>query len=306
MNKKAIIIDTDPGIDDAVALAIGLFSEELDVKLITTVAGNVSIEKVTNNALKLLKYYGKKVPVAMGASEPLIEKFQDASEVHGVSGMDGFDFEEPTNELLLEENAINVMRRVILESETPITIVPIGPMTNIAMLLKVYPEVKANIKEIVFMGGSMSRGNRGVMSEFNIAVDPEAAQIVFSSGLKITMVGLEMGNGAVVQLEDTGKMRDINKIGFMISSLFKKYRSSTLKKGFAMYDVHAIAYLLHPEIYETKDTYIEVELNKGLTRGCTVIDLNGYLKNENNITVCTKLNEEKFKEWFIESLINCK
>lgn len=306
MNKRPIIIDTDPGIDDAVALAIALFSEELDVKLITTVAGNVSVDKVTNNALKLLKYYEKQVSVAKGASEPLIEVFQDASYVHGVSGMDGFEFEEPTEELLLKENAVNAMRRVIMESEEPITLVPIGPMTNIATLLKMYPEVKSNIREIVFMGGSLGRGNVGVLSEFNIALDPEAAQIVFLSGLKIVMVGLEMGNGAVVHLEHAGEISKVNKVGFMVSSLFKKYRSTSLDAGFAMYDVHAIAYLLKPEIYEVKDTYIEVELNKGLTRGCTVIDLQGYLKKENNISVCVKLKEDLFRQWFMESLSNCK
>ena len=181
MAKRPVIIDTDPGIDDALAIAIALFSDELDVKLITTTAGNVSLENVTNNALKLLSFFGKDVPVAAGAPRPLIEPLVDASNVHGVTGMEGFDFPEPKTELLLKENAVNAMRRVIMESEEPITLVPIAPMTNIALLFSMYPEVKGNIKEIVLMGGSASRGNKGVMSEFNVATDPEAAKIVLTA-----------------------------------------------------------------------------------------------------------------------------
>ncbi len=147
MNKRPIIIDTDPGIDDAVAIAIALFSDELDVRLITTVAGNVSLDKVTYNTLRLLKFYGKEVPVAKGAEAPLIRPLQDASNVHGKSGMEGFDFEEPDEHLLLKENAVEAMYRVIMESPEPITLVPIAPLTNIALLLKVYPEVKERIRE---------------------------------------------------------------------------------------------------------------------------------------------------------------
>lgn len=193
MKKQPIIIDTDPGIDDALAIAIALFSGELDVKLITTVAGNVSLEHVTNNTLKLLSFWEKDIPVAAGADRPLIEPLVDASNVHGVTGMEGFDFPEPKKELLLEEHAVNAMRRVIMESPEPITLVPIAPLTNIALLFTMYPEVKKNIKEIVMMGGSAGRGNKGVMSEFNIATDPEAAKIVFDSGLPIVMAGLDVG-----------------------------------------------------------------------------------------------------------------
>ena len=164
MSKRPIIIDTDPGIDDALAIAIALFSEELEVKLITTVAGNVSLEKVTNNALRLLAFFEKDIPVAAGASAPLIEELIDASNVHGVSGMEGFDFPEPKKSLLLKENAVNAMYRTIMESEEKVTLVPIAPLTNIALLFAMYPEVKERIQEIVMMGGSASRGNKGTTS----------------------------------------------------------------------------------------------------------------------------------------------
>lgn len=213
MKKRPIIIDTDPGIDDALAIAIALFSEELDVKLITTVAGNVGLEKVTYNALRLLTYFHREdVPVAKGADAPFIRPYEDASQIHGKSGMEGFAFAQPAMKPL-KEHAVNAMRRTIMESEEPLTLVPIAPLSNIALLFKMYPEVKPHIKEIVFMGGSASRGNKGVMSEYNIGVDPEAAHMVFHSGVKLTMVGLDVGLKALVLPEDCARIKEMNKTG---------------------------------------------------------------------------------------------
>lgn len=305
MTKRPIIIDTDPGIDDAVAIAAALFSEELDLRLITTVAGNVSLEKVTDNALKLLKFFNKNVPVAMGADRPLIKAPIDASNVHGESGMGGYEFEEPSYDLLLKENAVNAMYNVIMSSEEPITLVPIGPLTNIALLLKTYPEVKKNIAEIVMMGGSASRGNAGVMAEFNVYADPEAAKIVFQSELPIVMVGLDVGLKALVYPEDSEQLKEMNKTGNMIYHLFKKYRGGSMKTGLKMYDSCAIAYLLKPEMYEVADTYVGVETNGSLTYGCTVVDLRGYLGMPNNAKVCIDIDPKMFKEWFMESLRQC-
>ncbi|WP_088549793.1 ribonucleoside hydrolase RihC [Paenibacillus aquistagni] len=305
MLKRPIIIDTDPGIDDAVALAIALFSEELEVKLITTIAGNVSVDKVTNNALKLLKFFNKDIPVAIGSNEPLLVAFEDASNVHGQSGMDGYEFEEPTQVLVLSEHAVNAMRRTIMESPVPVTLVPIGPLTNIALLLKMYPEVKENIEEIVLMGGSASRGNKGVMSEFNIATDPEAAKIVFASGVPIAMAGLDVGWKALVYPEDCAALKDMNKTGSMIHSLFQHYRGGSMKTGLKMYDSCAIAYLLKPEMFEIVETHVDVELNGSLTAGCTVVDLKGYLKKPNNAKVCLDIDTVMFKEWFMDSLKKC-
>ncbi|RJX38809.1 ribonucleoside hydrolase RihC [Paenibacillus pinisoli] len=302
---RPIIIDTDPGIDDAVALAIALYSEKLDVRLITTIAGNVSLQKVTTNALRLLKFFGKNVPVALGADRPLIKAPIDASDIHGSTGMDGFEFEEPTEDLVLKEHAVNAMRRVIMESDEPITLVPIGPLTNIALLLKMYPEVKEKIAEIVLMGGSTTRGNMGVMSEFNIFADPEAAKIVFSAGLPVVMVGLDVGLKALVYPEDSAELKVMNKTGNMIYQLFQKYRGGSMKTGLKMYDSCAIAYLLQPEMFQVADTFVDVELNGSLTAGCTVVDLKGYLKQPSNAKVCVDLDPDMFKQWFMESLRKC-
>ncbi len=305
MSKRPIIIDTDPGIDDALAIAIALFSEELDVKLITTVAGNVSVDLVTHNALRLLKYFEREnIPVAKGAAEPLIRPFEDASSIHGKTGMEGFDFPEPTQSVIAE-NAVDAMRRVLLSSEEPITLLPIGPLTNIALLLKTYPEVKSKIREIVLMGGSVSRGNKGVMSEFNIASDPEAAHIVFHSGLKLVMVGLDVGLKALVLPEDSEKIKEMNKTGKMAYCLFKKYRGGSFNTGLKMYDSTAVAYLLRPDMFETVETYVDIELAGSLTFGCTVVDLKGYLGKENNATVCLDIDPKAFRQWFVESVSHC-
>lgn len=306
MTKRPIIIDTDPGIDDAIAIAIALYNEELDIKLFTTVAGNVSVDKVTNNLLKLLNFWNSNIPVAKGACEPLIEPFVDASNVHGSSGMDGYDFPEPRTENLLKEHAVEAMRRVILTSEEKITLVCIGPLTNVALLFKIYPEVKANVQEIVLMGGSATRGNKGVLSEFNLASDPEAAKIVFESGLKITMVGLDVGWKALVYPEDSIKIKDFGKTGEMIYALLQKYRGGGLKTGLKMYDSCAIAYLLEPSMFTTEETTIVIETTSPLTRGASLVDLKGYLKQAKNATVCLDINEVQFKDWLLKSLAKCE
>lgn len=302
---RPIIIDTDPGIDDAVALAIALYSEKLDVRLITTIAGNVGLDKVTKNALRLLKFFNKNVPVALGANRPLIKAPIDASDIHGSTGMDGFDFEEPTEDLVLKEHAVNAMRRVIMDSKEPITLVPIGPLTNIALLFNMYPEVKDNIAEIVLMGGSTGRGNAGVMAEFNIYADPEAAKIVFQSNLPLVMVGLDVGLKALVYPEDSEQLKVMNQTGNMIYQLFQKYRGGSMKTGLKMYDATAIAYLLNPEMFQVVDTFVDVELNGSMTTGCTVVDLKGYLGKPNNAKVCVDIDPQMFKQWFMDSLKKC-
>jgi non-specific riboncleoside hydrolase len=305
MNKKRpIIIDTDPGIDDAVAISIALFSEELDIKLITTISGNVDIKKTTNNALKLMKFFNSKIKVAEGFDTPLLREPVNAKNVHGESGMDGYNFGEIIKDNLIKDNAVNAMYKVIMECDE-ITLVPIGPMTNIAILLKMYPEVKPKIKEIVMMGGSTGRGNMGVMSEFNIHADPEAAKIVFASGVPLVMCGLDVGLKALVYPEDSAKIKTFNKTGDMIYSLFQHYRSFGLQNGLKMYDSCAIAYLLKPEMYTVVDTFVDVEINGTFTSGTTIVDLKNYLKKPANTKVCIDINQEMFKEWLLAAIQKC-
>lgn len=304
-NKKPIIIDTDPGIDDAVAIAIALYSEELDVKLITSVHGNVGIDKTTANCLKLLKFFKRNIKVAQGAELPLIRASSEAKSVHGESGMDGYDFGEIDDFLLLKENAVNAMYKVIMESPDKITILAIGPLTNLALLLKVYPEVKNNIEEIVLMGGSTARGNMGVMSEFNINADPDAAKIVFMSKIPIAVAPLDVGLKALVYPVDSSKIKEFNETGKMIYSLFQHYRSFGLRNGLKMYDSCAVAYLLKPEMFTIEETFVDVEICGEYTVGTTVVDLKNYLKKEPNAKVCIDIDQNMFKEWLLDSLKKC-
>ncbi len=306
MLKRPIIIDTDPGIDDAVAIAVALFNEQLNVKLITTVAGNVGLDKVTYNAMRLLKYLGKEeIPVAAGAHKPLLREVIDASGIHGKTGMEGFDFEEPDMTKLLKDNAVDAMKKVLLDSEEKITLVPIGPLTNIALLIATYPEVIEKIEEIVLMGGSTGRGNCGVMSEFNFHADPEAAKMVFQSGLKITMAPLDVGLKALVYPEDSENIKVMNKTGEMFYSLFKRYRGGSFSTGLKMYDSCAIAYLVQPEMFETVHTFVDIETKGEFTSGCSVVDLKGYLKQNPNVYVCVDINPDMFKSWLMESVKKC-
>lgn len=300
-NKTKIILDTDPGIDDAVAIAIALFSEEIDVKLITTVAGNVSIDKTTKNALNLTSFFNKKVPVAQGAHKPLIRPLEDGSSIHGHSGLDGYEFKD-SKENLSEKNAVEAMKEVILSSTEPITLVPVGPLTNIALLLTLYPQCKNNIERIVLMGGSASGGNRTPAAEYNIFADPEAAKIVFEAGLKIVMCGLDVTNKAMITKEDMEEIKALNKTGEMLYSLFKHYRSGSIETGLRMHDSCAIAYLLKPEFFQTKDCFVAVETLGEYTFGETIVDINNVYKKEPNASVCLDINVDAFRRWLIESL----
>ena len=306
LKRRPIIIDTDPGIDDAVAIAAAVFCESLDVKLISTVSGNVSIEHTTKNAQKLVEFFGKDIPVAKGSSKPLIKQLEDASHIHGETGMAGYEFPEPTKELH-EKNSIEAMREVILNSEEKITIVPIGPLTNIALLLKTYPEVKENIEEIVLMGGSSGRGNHTPAAEFNIYADPEAAKIVFAQGVKIVVCPLDVTSIATLDLETINKLRDMNKVGEMFYSLFNHYRGGSVSKGgLKMHDLTTIAYLDNPKLFEKVETFVDVETAPGYTEGFMIVDFRGVYKKESNATFCTAINVEGFRKWMLNIFENIK
>ncbi|MCM3340748.1 MULTISPECIES: ribonucleoside hydrolase RihC [unclassified Paenibacillus] len=304
LKKTPIILDTDPGIDDAVAIAAALFHDRIDVKLMTTVAGNVGLDKTTNNALKLLQFFGKDVPVAQGASKPLVRPAEDSSHIHGESGMDGYEFDAPV-QAPLAQHAVEAMRDVILNSPEPITIVPIGPLTNVALLLTLYPNCASNIERIVLMGGSASRGNHTPNAEYNIFADPEAAKIVFNAGLPMVMVGLDVTSQATLTTENVETIRDMNKTGSMLYSLFQHYRGGSLKaRGLKMHDLCAIAYLVNPALFESQDCFVDIETVGLYTAGTTVVDISGRLAKPSNVTVCLDIDVPAFREWALEVLHN--
>jgi len=299
--KKKVILDTDPGIDDAVALAVALSHEEIELKLITTVAGNVSLDKTTKNVLRLLGFFGKNVPVACGAVKPLVKCLEDASDIHGDTGLNGYDFPEPTN-TPIKLHAVEAMKNVISKSKDPIDLVTIGPLTNIALLFSMYPECKGNIKRIVMMGGSASRGNHTPVAEFNICVDPEAAKIVFQSGVAIVMCGLDVTNQAILLPADIEVIKKMNRTGKMLYSLFQNYRGGSLTTGLKMHDLCAVAYLVRPDLFNTQDCFVDVETGGVYSAGCTIVDLKNKFKKAKNATVCLEINVVEFRRWFIDRL----
>lgn len=301
--KQPIIIDTDPGIDDAAAISFALNHPEFDLKMISTVNGNVGIEKTTANALKIKRFFNSDVPVHRGASQPLLSAIVDASEVHGESGMDGYTFPEINESDLDSTHAVEAMRDVLLKSETPITLIPIGPLTNIALLLMTYPEVKAYIKEIVLMGGSASRGNVTPLAEFNIYCDPEAAQIVFNSGLPITMIGLDVARSSSLTHETINELKSINETGKMLHQLFKHYRGDDFEKGINVYDAYTLLYLLHPEHFVVREADVQIETDGKLTKGASVVDFKSQFPNT---TVVMSVQANIFKQMFIDALKYCK
>lgn len=297
--RLPIILDTDPGIDDAAAIAAALFAPELDLQLITTVAGNVSVEKTTHNALQLLYFWQADVPVAQGAAAPLVRPLRNAASVHGESGMDGYDF-AATSRQPLEKPAYTAMRDLLVSAPEPVTLVAIGPLTNIALLLSQYPECKFNIRRLVIMGGSAGRGNFTPNAEFNIAIDPEAAASVFRSELEIVMCGLDVTNQAVLKPELLEKLPVLNRTGKMLHALFSHYRSGSMTTGLRMHDLCAIAWLVRPDLFMLKPCFVAVETQGKWTAGTTVVDIENRLGQPPNVQVALGLDVAGFQRWVAE------
>ncbi len=300
MEKRSIIIDTDPGIDDAAAITLAIRNENFDVKLLSTVAANVEVEKTTQNALKLVEFLGADVPVAKGSVQPILHKLKTSKDIHGESGMDGYEFPQVTRKPL-GVHSVEAMRKIIMESREKITIVPIGALTNIAILFLMYPEVKDNIEELVMMGGGIFRGNINSACEFNIYNDPHAAAVVFQSGVKIHMIGLDVTEKALLHKDAALKVKNSGKAGEMLYSLFEKYRGGSMETGLMIHDACTIAYMLHPELFKEEEKYVEVAL-EGPAAGALVTDTAIHINEENvpNVNVCMDVDAEKFEEWFVQ------
>lgn len=301
MNKLPVIIDTDPGIDDAAAIAAALFSPQLEVKLITTVSGNVSIEKTTRNALQLMTFWQRAIPVARGAAAPLLRPARDAANVHGESGMAGYRF-APAENRAIDKPAFQAIYDCLMTSEEPVTLVTIGPLTNIALLLTQYPECKTRIQRVVMMGGSSGRGNLTPNAEFNIAVDPEAAAHVFNSGLDIVMCGLDVTNHAMLTPEYLAQLAGLNRTGHMLHALFSHYRSGSMETGLRMHDLTAIAFLVKPALFRTQACFVAVETQGEYTSGTTVVDIDQHLGKPANAEVALEIDVVGFQRWVAEVL----
>lgn len=292
-----IIIDCDPGHDDAIAILLALAHPgELDLIGITTVGGNQVLDKITDNALKLLSFVGADVPVAKGAAGPLLGSLVTGAEAHGDSGMDGPVL--PASRFRpVEQGAVEFMLERIRSSKEPVTLVPIAPLTNIALLLTAYPEVKENIREISLMGGGIGYGNVTRTAEFNIYVDPEAARIVFDSGIPITMSGLDVTDKAAIFDDEIAGLKTKGPVSTLVGELLDFYSIYGKKMGFvgsALHDPCAIAWLLRPELFQSETLNVRVETEGKLTRGMTVADRRKKPDVPANVRVLTDVDREAF------------
>lgn len=304
--RKPVIMDCDPGHDDAIALILAYASEELEIKGVTTVAGNQTVEKTTSNALKVLSFIGAEVPVAKGCSGPLFRDLITAGEVHGESGLDGPDLPEPSFEAL-PMTAVELMVKIIEESDVPVTLIPTGALTNVGLLLMTHPELKERIERISLMGGACYGGNWTPAAEFNILVDPEAADIVFRSGIPITMSGLDVTHKALIKHEDIERFRTIGtKTAVMVAELmdfFAKFHEENFDFGGSpLHDPCAVAWLLQPSLFSSKSCYVAIETGGRLTTGCTVVDTMGLLGKEANTEVLFDIDRIGFVDLLAQSL----
>jgi inosine-uridine nucleoside N-ribohydrolase len=272
---RRIIIDTDPGIDDAMAIFLALRSPELKVEAITPVAGNVPLDLTLPNALRLLEIAKHRdIPVAAGASHPLVRRLATAGHVHGVNGLAGVEFPEPRIKPV-HDTAPDLIRHIVREDPHEITIVAIGPLTNIALALCADPEIAAMIPAIVIMGGSLSGGNMTPAAEFNLYVDPEAARIVFDANIPLTMVGLDVTRKCLVseqhikQLE-AAKNPVSQAAGKILRATYERMRHGGEVTDIALHDALAVASLIDHDVITRKDYYVEVETAGEWTAGETI------------------------------------
>ncbi|KRL01207.1 ribonucleoside hydrolase RihC [Liquorilactobacillus capillatus] len=298
---RAVILDMDPGIDDAAAIAVALNNPGLDVKLITTVAGNVSVDKTTTNALKLVEFFGKNIPIAKGAAEPLKKKFEDAAAIHGETGLPGYDFPTPRMEVS-KLAATEAIAAELSHSKEPMTLIATGAYTNIASFIKQYPELLVKIDELILMGGSISGGNASSVAEFNVFTDPDAAKIVFESGLKITMIGLDVTLKALISKETSDQLVTLGEAGKMLHGIINAY-GDVHEGGKPMHDVITILYALHPEMIKLRNEYIDV-VTEGPAIGATVADIlhRWHAEKDFNARVGVGIDAAFFNKWFIKQV----
>src|SRR5580658_2561286 len=272
---RRIIIDTDPGIDDAMAIFLALRSPELTVEAITAVCGNVPLDLTLANALRLVEIAGRTdVPVAAGASHPLVRRLVTAGHVHGVNGLAGVQFPEPKIEPV-HETAPEIIRRIVRENPGEITIVAVGPLTNVAMALRADPELAGMIPAIAIMGGSLSGGNVTPAAEFNLYVDPEAARMVFDANIPLTMVGLDVTRKCRVSEQHIKQLEAANNpvsqaAGKILRATYERMRHGGEVTDIDLHDALAVASLIDHDVITRKDYYVEVETAGEWTAGQTL------------------------------------
>lgn len=303
-----IILDCDPGHDDAVALLLAYGNPKINLLGVTTVGGNQTLTKVTNNARAVMTVaHMQGIPVCAGLQKPLIRPVETAAECHGESGLDGVVLPDPTVELD-ERHAVDfIIETVMSEPEHTVTLVPTGPLTNIALALRKEPRIAERVKQVVLMGGGCHTGNWSAVAEFNIKVDPEAAHIVFNAPWKVVMVGLDLTHQALATDEVAKKIEQINSpLSEFVLGLFTFFRKAYKDtQGFEFPPVHdpcAVAYLIDPNLVKTVQVPIDIELTGTLTTGMTVCDFRSTPPADCHTWAATELDFDGFWNIVIEAI----
>jgi inosine-uridine nucleoside N-ribohydrolase len=302
MSATPILLDCDPGHDDAIALLLALASPELELLGVTTVAGNQTLEKTTANAIRVLEFAGETgIPIAAGADRPLVRDPFVAAYVHGETGLDGPDLPPPQSEPVAT-HAAEFLAELIRSSERPVTLVPTGPLTNVALMLALHPDARP--ERIVLMGGAIAEGNITPAAEFNIWADPEAAARVFASGIDVTMIGLDVTHKALFTSAHIGRLA--GRVGGMVTELLRFYdrfhREVYGFDGSPIHDAVAVAHVVRSDLVETKHLNVEVDTESELCRGRTVVDLWRRTEREPNAHVGVDIDANGFVELLVERL----
>lgn len=300
MKKEKVIIDTDPGVDDASALIFAMFEKKIDIKLITTVAGNLAVDKATRNVCHLLDLYNKDIPVAMGAKKAMERVSEDATFLHGEEGLGGYIPPKTTfHKPLSDTDAVTEMYKVICDNPHEITIFEWGPHTNLGTLFRMYPDCIKLIKQIIFMGGS-PWGDEMLPQHisFNVRTDPEAFAIVLDSGVPLVMIPSSIGRvPARLTEKQVQEIWTLNDTGRFVEKTYETYWEPDVKeKAIATNDTCALFYLVSPEMFETKNANIEVLIENKV--GKTIVEY----KESGKVKVVSELNREKFIKKFFTKL----
>lgn len=307
--KIKVIMDCDPGIDDGIALAYAAaHQDEIELLAVTTFAGNQTIDKVTKNALELVDFYGLKVPVARGQECPLVKEVIHAEEFHGETGL-GHCVLPETGTKAASDNAVFFIREILddLPEGQQVTFIETAPMTNLALLLRVFPEVKDKIRRIVFMGGAVKGGNVTPAAEFNIYADPEAAKIVFEAGIPLVMCGLDatmkcnLTRNQIMKLCQSGNpvARACGDMAGYVLENSSKYRCVA-----SIHDAVPFMYLLHPEFFKMEKAILDVDCSDGAGRGAMLCDFRWWLHDEEKIKdmILTDADTESFQQELFEAI----
>jgi pyrimidine-specific ribonucleoside hydrolase len=307
MSRIPFILDCDPGHDDALALIVGLARPEVELLAVTTVAGNAGLRETTRNALRLLTFVGRTdIPVAAGAARPLLRPLHVAANVHGPSGLEGADLPEPAFDPR-PEGAIELMRSTILSAGGPVTIAAVGPLTNVALLLRTHPDVRERIASIRIMGGAITEGNTTASAEFNIWQDPEAAEIVLECGRPITLMTLDVTHQALFGAADVARLEALGtRAGSVFADLLRYFARFHAERygwdGSPIHDAVAVAHLAVPDLVPTVAYRVDVESTSDLTRGRTVIDLHGLTGKPPNADVGVSIDRAAFVDLLVEAV----